>query len=243
MVAQTLTFYGRATQFDVDQMRSTPYDFMLALEEQTGGVIKRNDFYPVAMMLPIAEFFEQLTGEKQDKLYTHPCCNVATYVYVKPDKTLTPLSEMLNVDPVLNLMDRGAKEMAANHGMRKSLVKLKYITKLLWASLTQVSNPVFRQVIFNSLIKGSHDPMSDLDQVIMVTCVHHMDKWNFDVERVETCSIHYLVPDGNQVPFCSYNTFYRGHTERMISSGNYVSLDKQPVAGAAKLVQIQRRVH
>src|SRR5262249_45619647 len=31
MVAQTLTFYGRATQFDVDQLRSTPYDFMRAL--------------------------------------------------------------------------------------------------------------------------------------------------------------------------------------------------------------------
>jgi hypothetical protein len=243
MVAQTLTFYGRATQFDVNNMRSTPYDFMAALEEQTGGVIKRSDFYPVAAMLPIAEFFEQLTDQKQDKLYTHPCCNVATYVYVKPDKSLAPLSEMLNVEPLLNLMDRGAKAMKASRGWRRSLVKLSYAGRLLLSTVTQVSNKVFRQVVFNSLFKGAYDPMSDLENVIMVTCVHHMDKWNFDVERVETCSIHYLVPDGNQVPFCSYNTFYRHRTEKMISSGNYVSLDKKRAAGAPALVQIQRRVN
>lgn len=243
MVAQTLTFYGRATQFDVNKMRSTPYDFMLALEEQTGGVIKRSDFYPVAAMLPIAEFFEQLTDQKQDKLYTHPCCNVATYVYIKPDKSLVPLSELLQVEPLLDLMDRGAKEMKASQGWRRSLIKLKCATKLLWSSLTQVSNPVFRQVLFNSLFKGSYDPMSDLDNVLMVTCVHHMDKWNFDVERVETCSIHYLTADGNQVPFCSYNTFYRNRAERMISSGNYIPIDKKRAGLAASLVQIQRRAH
>ena len=243
MVAQTLTFYGRATQFDVDNLRSTPYDFMQAMEDQTDGVIKRSDFYPVAAMLPIAEFFEQLTEQKQDKLYTHPCCNIATYVYVKPDKSLAPLNELLQVEPLLNLMDRGAKDMKARQGWRRSLVKLKYVTKLLWSSVTQVSNPVFRQVVFNSLFKGSYDPMSDLDNVLMVTCVHHMDKWNFDVERVETCAIHYLVPDGNQVPFCSYNTFYRNRTEQMISSGNYESLDKKMSAGAPTLVQIERRAN
>jgi uncharacterized radical SAM superfamily Fe-S cluster-containing enzyme len=243
MVAQTLTFYGRATQFEVDQLRSTPYDFMQALEEQTGGVIKRSDFYPVAAMLPIAEFFEQLSDQKQDKLYTHPCCNVATYVYIKPDKSLAPLSEMLRVEPLLDLMDRGAKHMKASRGWRRSLVKLKYATKLLWSSVTQVSNPVFRQVVFNSLFKGSYDPMSDLDNVLMVTCVHHMDKWNFDVERVETCAIHYLVPDGNQVPFCSYNTFYRSRTEKMIASGNYVSLGEKRAAPSPRLVQIERRPH
>jgi uncharacterized radical SAM superfamily Fe-S cluster-containing enzyme len=246
VVAQTLTFYGRATQFDVNNMRSTPYDFMHYLEKQTDGAIKRSDFYPVAAMLPIAEFFEQLTEKKQDKLYTHPCCNVATYIYVNPDKSLVPLSELLQVEPLLNQMDRGAKEMKASRGWRRSLVKLKHVTKLLWSTVTQVSNPVFRQVLFNSLFKGSYDPMADLENVLMVSCVHHMDKWNFDVERVETCSIHYLVPDGNQVPFCSYNTFYRQPTERLISSGNFVPLDKKRAGQIAnpipKLVQIERRV-
>lgn len=227
VVAQTLTFYGRATQFDVNQMRSTPYDFIDCLEKQTDGAIKRSNFYPVGAMLPIAEFFEQLSEQKQDKLYTHPCCNVATYIYVGLDGSLVPLSKLLQVEPLLNLMEEGSQALKASQGWNRSLVKFKYVAKLLWSSLTQVSSPVFRQVVFNSLFRGSYDPMADLDNVLMISCVHHMDKWNFDVERVETCSIHYLVPDGNQVPFCSYNTFYRRHTEQKIASGNYLSLEQR----------------
>lgn len=240
VVAQTLTFYGRATQFDVNEMRSTPYDFMDCLEQQTGGAIKRSDFYPVGAMLPVAEFFEQLTGKKQDKLYTHPCCNVATYIYVKPDESLVPLSELVKVEPILALMDRGARAMKASTGLRRSLVKFGYTARLLWSTLTEVSNPVFRQVLFNSLFRGSYDPMADLDDVLMVSCVHHMDKWNFDVERVETCSIHFLTADGNQVPFCSYNTFYRQETERRISSGAYQSVARLAGGEAGGLVQITR---
>lgn len=241
VVAQTLTFYGRATQFDVNDMRSTPYDFMSCLEEQTGGAVKRSDFYPVGAMLPVAEFFEQLTGKKQDKLYTHPCCNVATYIYVNPDESLVPLSKLVKVEPILALMDQGAKAMKASRGLRRSLVKFKYVGRLLWSALTEVSNPVFRQVLFNSLFRGSYDPMADLDDVLMVSCVHHMDKWNFDVERVETCSIHFLTADGNQVPFCSYNTFYRQETERRISAGDYQSISSRGDGGAGRLVQITRK--
>lgn len=242
VVAQTLTFYGRATQFDVSELRSTPYDFMNCLEEQTGGAIKRSDFYPVGAMLPVAEFFEQLTGKKQDKLYTHPCCNVATYIYVNPDESLVPLSKLIKVEPILALMDKGANAMKSTQGLRRSLVKFKYAGKLLWSAFTEVSNPVFRQVLLNSLFRGSHDPMSDLDNVLMVSCVHHMDKWNFDVERVETCSIHFLTADGNQVPFCSYNTFYRQNTERRVSSGNCISIDQKRSGPSERLVQISRRV-
>lgn len=228
VVAQTLTFYGRATQFDVDERRATPYDFMYQLEQQTGGAITRDDFYPVAAMLPIAEFFEQLTGQKQDKLYTHPCCNVATYIYVQADGSLAPLNKLLQVEPLLALMDQGARAMKANSGWRRSLVKWRYVGKLLWSALTQVSNPVFRQVVFKSLFQGAYDPMSDLENVLMVSCVHHMDKWNFDVERVETCSIYYLSPDGNQAPFCSYNNFYRQPTEQRIAAERLMGENRRP---------------
>jgi uncharacterized radical SAM superfamily Fe-S cluster-containing enzyme len=238
VVAQTLTFYGRATQFDVNERRATPYDFMKCLEEQTDGAIRLSDFYPVGSMLPVAEFFEQLTGQKQDKLYTHPCCNVATYIYVAPDEQLIPVSKLVQVEPILALMEQGAADLKRSKGVKRSLVKLKYAFKLLASAFTKVSNPIFRQVLVNSLFKGSYDPMADLDDVLMVSCVHHMDKWNFDVERVETCSIHYLTADGNQVPFCSYNTFYRQKAEQSISSGNYVSLDTLRKNAAPGLVQI-----
>jgi uncharacterized radical SAM superfamily Fe-S cluster-containing enzyme len=35
--------------------------------------------------------------------------------------------------------------------------------------------------------------------------MHFMDQYNYDVERVMRCNIHYLMPDGRIVPFCAYN--------------------------------------
>jgi uncharacterized radical SAM superfamily Fe-S cluster-containing enzyme len=40
-----------------------------------------------------------------------------------------------------------------------------------------------------------------------------MDPWNFDQDRVRRCVIHYAVPDGRIIPFCSMNTLYREEIE------------------------------
>ncbi|MCE7698702.1 MAG: radical SAM protein, partial [Methanobacterium paludis] len=41
-----------------------------------------------------------------------------------------------------------------------------------------------------------------------------MDPWNFDQDRVRRCVIHYAVPDGRIIPFCSMNTIYRNEIEK-----------------------------
>jgi hypothetical protein len=33
-----------------------------------------------------------------------------------------------------------------------------------------------------------------------------MDSYNYDVERVKRCVIHYSAPDGRLYPFCAYNS-------------------------------------
>src|SRR5699024_7565385 len=113
-------------------------------------------------------------------------CNVATYIHVAPNGDLIPVSQLVKVEPILELMAKGAADLKRSTGIRRALIKLKYGGKLLASAFTKVSNPIFRRVLVNSMFKGSYDPMADLDDVLMVSCVHHMDKWNFDVERVET---------------------------------------------------------
>ena len=39
----------------------------------------------------------------------------------------------------------------------------------------------------------------------MVAGMHFMDHYNYDVERVKRCVIHYAAPDGLIYPFCAYN--------------------------------------
>jgi uncharacterized radical SAM superfamily Fe-S cluster-containing enzyme len=49
--------------------------------------------------------------------------------------------------------------------------------------------------------------------------MHFMDPYNFDLERVERCCIHYVDPDGRIIPFCAYNSgpTYRTEIESKFS--------------------------
>jgi len=47
--------------------------------------------------------------------------------------------------------------------------------------------------------------------------MHFQDPYNFDLERVKRCGIHYATPDGRIIPFCSYNNIYRREIEKKFS--------------------------
>jgi uncharacterized radical SAM superfamily Fe-S cluster-containing enzyme len=36
--------------------------------------------------------------------------------------------------------------------------------------------------------------------------MHFMDRYNYDLSRVQRCCIHYATPDGKLIPFCTYNS-------------------------------------
>jgi uncharacterized radical SAM superfamily Fe-S cluster-containing enzyme len=40
----------------------------------------------------------------------------------------------------------------------------------------------------------------------MLAGMHFMDSYNYDVERVKRCVIHYAAPNGKVYPFCAYNS-------------------------------------
>jgi hypothetical protein len=48
--------------------------------------------------------------------------------------------------------------------------------------------------------------------------MHFMDAYNFDLERVQRCAIHYGFPGGKIVPFCTMNTLHRQILEKMYAT-------------------------
>ncbi|MCD6084440.1 MAG: hypothetical protein J7J20_02730, partial [Desulfurococcales archaeon] len=47
--------------------------------------------------------------------------------------------------------------------------------------------------------------------------MHFMDLYNYDVQRVMRCNIHYLMPDGRIIPFCTFNVLnevYRDYVQK-----------------------------
>ena len=70
----------------------------------------------------------------------------------------------------------------------------------------------------------------------MLAGMHFMDSYNYDVERVKRCVIHYAAPNGKIYPFCAYNSgpVYRERIEREFS----IPLERQP---AIEQLRVQGR--
>ena len=49
--------------------------------------------------------------------------------------------------------------------------------------------------------------------------MHFQDAYDYDIQRLMRCDIHYAVPDGRIIPFCSYNSgpIYRTEVEKKFS--------------------------
>ena len=43
-------------------------------------------------------------------------------------------------------------------------------------------------------------------KVLFIGSMHFQDRYNYDIERVKRCVVHYATPDGRVIPFCAYNT-------------------------------------
>jgi uncharacterized radical SAM superfamily Fe-S cluster-containing enzyme len=64
--------------------------------------------------------------------------------------------------------------------------------------------------------RGENESSGFTYRTLMLAGMHFMDSYNYDVERVKRCVIHYAAPNGKIYPFCAYNSgpVYREKIER-----------------------------
>jgi hypothetical protein len=74
--------------------------------------------------------------------------------------------------------------------------------------------------------RGASEAAGFTYRTLLVAGMHFMDSYNYDVERVKRCVIHYAAPDRKIYPFCAYNSgpVYRERIEREFS----VPFEEQP---------------
>ncbi len=95
---QPVAFTGAASDDDVRKSRVTIPDVLAAVESQMGGILKKDDFYPVPCVLPFSDLVEAYTGKPQVRFTAHQHCGAATYVFVQPDGTVVPVNRMVDVE-------------------------------------------------------------------------------------------------------------------------------------------------
>ena len=102
---QPVSLCGRLPAQDREKMRITIPDFMKNVEEQTNGIIKASDFYPVPTVAPVAKAVGALKDRRYIEFTAHPHCGMATYLLVEDGK-ITPITKLANVDKFVATMKK-----------------------------------------------------------------------------------------------------------------------------------------
>ena len=206
---QPVSFTGAASADNVAKERVTIPDLVDRIEKQTGGIIKKDYFYPVPCVLPFSDLIETYTGEPQVRFTTHQHCGAATYGFVTEDG-IVPINDMINVDEFFAAIKQMGKKL--NHGdgsLNKYLTLVEGINemRISFKDNKVNNNTMFWKIIAQTLVKHDFEALRKFHwNAIFIGTMHFMDCFNYDTDRVQRCCIHYATPDGTLIPFCTYNS-------------------------------------
>jgi uncharacterized radical SAM superfamily Fe-S cluster-containing enzyme len=232
---QPVSFTGRIDEKELKQQRFTLSDLVDRLMET--GHFEKEDFFPVPSVTPISELTSIIQKTPKVAFTSSPHCGLATYVFVSKNDII-PITRFMDIpqflmdtqDTVDDLtkdtagarLKRGtasvfAKSDAIKRSVMKKRVKKYFREKYAPEGMNQDN---VADLIANIFTGGNKEALADFAwNTLYIGGMHFQDCYNYDIERVKRCVIHYPVPDGRIIPFCAYNggPFYREAVESKYS--------------------------
>jgi hypothetical protein len=162
----------------------------------------------VPTVVPVSKAVGALKDRRYLEFTAHPHCGMATYLLIENGK-IVPITKYGNIEKFIGVMNK-VYDTAAKGSKNKA--KLRLI-----GSMRYINFGFLRKYVLGVLTKGDYDSLGDLQrQAILLSSMHFMDPYNFDLERVQRCLIHYAVPDGRIIPFCTMNSIHRAEVEKKL---------------------------
>jgi len=248
---QPVSLTGRMRKDERRRYRVTIPDVLKWVEEQTDGQIPADSWFPIPVAAKIAYFLEAMSGELKICMGNHPACGSATYVFVERDnnglpKRFIPITEFFNVEGFIEYIEEKTaelrKEEFTSMAKFKRTIRLASIVKDISKFVDKERIPKdlnITKLLVNVFVKRNYDALGELHyKMLFLGNMHFMDQYNYDVERVMRCNIHYLVPDGRVIPFCTYNVLneiYRDYVLRkyQIPLDEYAKIHGEDAIGPA----------
>lgn len=182
---QPVAFFGRSDQA-VSTNRVTLSGMLRRLEQQTGGMLKLNDFIP----LP---------------------CNVErvaiTYLYRSSKGGFVPITRDARIQDYLHMINNTfvytIEDALKNAG--KSLLDIKTSCDCF-----KFLND-FRQIVpLNFFAKTKEQKMEYVDQnTFRISVSSFLDAYNFDMKSMQKECVHVITKDLRKIPFSAYNIMHR----------------------------------
>jgi uncharacterized radical SAM superfamily Fe-S cluster-containing enzyme len=206
---QPVAFTGRIDKSELEQKRFTLADLVNRLVDQT-GFLKREHFFPVPSVSVLSELASVFNDNPRVAFTSHPHCGVATFMFIDENSTPIPVNEFVDVPRLLEDVEKAASDI--KNARVKSAAKVKLLKFKLQEGKYIDKEKSPGGIGMSELLRAFYQ---DADKTalaeftwrsIMIGGMHFQDRYNYDVERVKRCVIHYAVPDGRIIPFCAYNS-------------------------------------
>jgi uncharacterized radical SAM superfamily Fe-S cluster-containing enzyme len=211
---QPVTFTGRISSRERMEKRFTLTDLARCIEEQTGLIGTPEDWFPLSCTTPFSRLLGVVRGEETVTLSCHNHCSIGTYLFVDQDGNSTPVTQFVDVPALFRKMNEIAEKSMSSKLKSKNFMKAKsfHALKKYFDDSRAPKGLTFTR--FLQTLDGFVDHKKGrgkLDglytyKTLLVAGMHFMDSYNYDVERVKRCVIHYSAPDGTIYPFCTYNS-------------------------------------
>lgn len=219
---QPIAFTGRVTREEVSKGRITLPELAKCFSEETGYTTV-DDWYPVPVVAPISDFASLLLGQNKVTFTVHPHCGIATYIFMDDKGNAVPFPRFIKVDEFSTELTEICSKMETAKFKKLTVIKLiKLLNKCVIEENLPggMSKKQFVMMIKNVMSNKSKQELAKFSwKMMFFGGMHFQDSFNYDVERVKRCAIHYITPDCQVIPFCAYNggPEYRAAIEKKFS--------------------------
>ena len=220
---QPVSLVGRMPAKMREKQRISIPGAIKLIEEQTGGVITKEDWFSVPYVGGINKFIEALSGGYKYDLSIHFACGAGSYIFQDQDGKIIPITRFVDVPGLLEHLQASVNEMEGKSALQRKFVALKAVAGLgkFIDKKNQPKSVNFTKLLLSVIMKHDFATMGAFQlKSMFLGMMHFQDEYTYDIKRVEKCDIHYAMPDGRVLPFCTFNVFpevYRDKIQRQYS--------------------------
>lgn len=180
---QPTTYCNRHPDYDPMDIITIP-EVIEEIEKQTNKRLLKSDFYPIPC--------------------PYPSCSFISYVFIKSNKELSTLPRIIDIDDYLDFFTN--KIMPDFNKVIQNAVNSLYSTSAV-PGTEKIARAYCEACNLNFNFKQVEN------KIKVISIMHFMDPYTFDLERTQKCCIHEVMPNGKMIPFCVYNNIYRRKNE------------------------------
>jgi uncharacterized radical SAM superfamily Fe-S cluster-containing enzyme len=217
---QPVSFTGRIDYQQRLAQRFTVTDLVREIEEQTGWVDMYRDWYPFGFADPFSRLLELARGKRQMAIGCSPHCGVTTYLIVDTARgKVFPIPSFVDVDTLMEKIASTADKLKGRRFFRKlSIAQRLHGLASCYDRQRGPAGWTFTDLVdfmmdfadFSDRYARNEDRIKRAAakpyKVLLMASMHFQDVYNYQIDRVNRCVVHYAAADGRIYPFCSYNS-------------------------------------